>query len=90
MRRSGCTSNDCCHIRSSTLCVQNQYIFLYETIMEGITHDFDEFPISSLKERMVMLHDFDEDGHSGAEREFKVSWTCQELVCLAINGKEFV
>lgn len=52
---------------------QNQYIFLYETIMDGITHDFDEFPVTSLKQRLAQLEDVDQDGLSGAEKEFRVS-----------------
>ena len=54
-------------------CSQNQYIFLYETIMEGIIHDYDEFPVTNLKQRLAQLEDVDKDGLSGAEKEFKVS-----------------
>lgn len=50
---------------------ENQYIFLYETIMEGIIHDYDEFPVTNLKQRLAQLEDVDKDGLSGAEKEFK-------------------
>ena len=58
---------------SSAPCSQSQYIFLYETIMEGITHDYDEFPVTSLKQRLAQLEDVDQEGLSGAEKEFRVS-----------------
>ena len=41
--------------------------------MEGISHDYDEFPVTNLKQRLVQLHDVDQDGLSGAEKEFRVS-----------------
>lgn len=41
--------------------------------MEGITHDYDEFPVTTLKHRRVKLEDVDQNGLSGAEKEFKVS-----------------
>ena len=43
--------------------------------MEGITHDYDEFPVTSLKQRLAQLEDVDQEGLSGAEKEFRVS--CQ-------------
>ena len=41
--------------------------------MEGISHDYDEFPVTNLKQRLVQLHDVDQDGLSGTEKEFRVS-----------------
>ena len=80
-----CTADDCSLMLSSPLCSQSQYIFLYETIMEGITHDYDEFPVTSLKQRLAQLEDVDQEGLSGAEKEFRVScqWHSCSSLCVA-------
>ena len=47
---------------------------MYEAILEAVTGEYEEFSVDSLKSKMGILAEFNNEGVTGFEKEFKVMY----------------
>lgn len=64
--------------------LQDQYVFLHDAILEGITSGKTEMAVTSLARHLKELEMIDQDGESGFKKEFNVRSFITKHVCSCI------